>query len=132
MRELFRGWSKKAGCITLLVACVFTAGWMRSRITYDLISFKIGERTQMIHVTNGHVYWWGVSALNGRLNWESKPPPPALAIDEERGYWSDDEGWNWNFREWIVPHFPVAISLSILSAYLILWHPQKRAEPCPD
>ena len=39
MREFMRGWSRKSGCITLLLACVFMAGWVRSEFVEDGIYF---------------------------------------------------------------------------------------------
>lgn len=29
MNNYFRGWRRKAGCVTLVLACLFTAGWIR-------------------------------------------------------------------------------------------------------
>jgi hypothetical protein len=29
MREFFRGWKRMVGLVTLMVACLFTAGWVR-------------------------------------------------------------------------------------------------------
>lgn len=41
MREFFRGWKRKAGCVTLLLACVFTAGRIRSREDEDDFGLKV-------------------------------------------------------------------------------------------
>ena len=30
---------------------------------------------------------------------------------------------------WIIPYWPLVLSLALLSAYLILWKPRKRTEP---
>ena len=35
MREFFSGWKRKTGCLTLLMACVLAAGWVRSLTTED-------------------------------------------------------------------------------------------------
>ena len=37
MGEFFKPWRRKIGCVTLLLACVFTAGWIRSRTVADWV-----------------------------------------------------------------------------------------------
>lgn len=39
MREFFQGWRRKAGLLTLLVACLFMTGWVRSLVVQDRIEF---------------------------------------------------------------------------------------------
>lgn len=41
MREFFKGWKRTLGLLTLLFACVFAAGWVRSRRTVDQVVFPI-------------------------------------------------------------------------------------------
>ena len=43
MREFFRGWRRKAGCLTLGLACLFAAGWMRSYSNYETFTFPFGS-----------------------------------------------------------------------------------------
>jgi hypothetical protein len=40
MREFFRGWRRKIGVGTLVMACVFAAGWMRSLMIRDIIIYS--------------------------------------------------------------------------------------------
>jgi hypothetical protein len=42
MREFFRGWKRKAGVVTLMVACMFAVGWVRSRFVSDSFGFPVG------------------------------------------------------------------------------------------
>ena len=35
MREFFRGWKRKLGVVSLVMACVFMAGWVRSSLLTD-------------------------------------------------------------------------------------------------
>ncbi|WP_010582494.1 hypothetical protein [Schlesneria paludicola] len=35
----FRSWKRKLGVVTLLVACVFMAGWVRSQSFFDIVVF---------------------------------------------------------------------------------------------
>lgn len=45
MREFFSGWKRKMGCLTLLIACLFAAAWVRSQRTVDVIQILIGDRS---------------------------------------------------------------------------------------
>lgn len=38
MREFFKPWRQKLGCVTLLMACVVMAGWVRSSSYCDFVS----------------------------------------------------------------------------------------------
>ena len=40
MGEFFKGWRRKVGVLTLLIACVFAAGWIRSPPRFELIVFS--------------------------------------------------------------------------------------------
>jgi hypothetical protein len=41
MREFFRGWKRKVGVVTMTMACLFMAGWLRSRHARD--EFNVGR-----------------------------------------------------------------------------------------
>lgn len=126
MREFFKGWRRKAGVVTLVMACALMVGWMRSRVRYDVVSFPFGDRQQLIQMTHGQVYWWGITTISkAKFRWLSGAPQTAALIDESRSGFRDDEGWAWRFREWKASHLNIAISLTLLSAYLILWKPRK-------
>ena len=47
MMEVFRGWKRKVGFCTLLMACVFSACWFRSYSTNDTISLPVGGTTYL-------------------------------------------------------------------------------------
>jgi hypothetical protein len=42
MGEFFKGWHKKFGVVTLLMALAIMAGWGRSHIAQDKVSFPVG------------------------------------------------------------------------------------------
>lgn len=47
MREFFQGWKRKIGVVTLLMACVLLAGWIRSQSIRDeflLTDYGCGSR----------------------------------------------------------------------------------------
>jgi len=39
MGEFFKGWKRKTGCVTLLMACVFMGGWVKSFDADYLVGF---------------------------------------------------------------------------------------------
>src|SRR5882757_1087048 len=43
MREFFHGWRRKAGCVTLVMACMLMIGWMRSRVVHEGLALKCSE-----------------------------------------------------------------------------------------
>jgi len=40
MGEFFKGWRRKMGCITLVMACMFIVGWVRSYFYMDVGGFQ--------------------------------------------------------------------------------------------
>src|SRR4051812_38779047 len=39
MREFFRGWRRKAGCVTLVMAFACFGGWIRNQTTLDVVGW---------------------------------------------------------------------------------------------
>jgi hypothetical protein len=55
MGEVFKGWRRKTGCVTLLIACVLMIGWIRSSGRFDWACI------------NGSHSRYGLASLEGRL-----------------------------------------------------------------
>src|SRR4051812_44068427 len=78
MRELFKGWRRKFGVVTLVVACVFTAGWVRSLTNGNsLFLLALGKR-HIVASERGALWWTTTWATDGsklqdfqRINWNS-------------------------------------------------------------
>jgi len=57
MLNFFHGWKRKAGCVTLVMACVFAAWWFRSQHVVDVVGFNeesvmgLAPHTSQLHVT---------------------------------------------------------------------------------
>jgi hypothetical protein len=105
MRDFFGGWRRKAGVVTLVMACAVMWLWWRSWTTADYFRFKIGDRQHRISSTN-----------EDGLAWES---------------WNSLKPWNEEIVPLVKqrPHLMVAFPLLGISVYLILWKPRKRASP---
>jgi hypothetical protein len=62
MREFFRGWRRKAGVFTLVLACAVTALWVRSLSCCDHIHWVSGiDEVQIIESTSGLIQWEKIS-----------------------------------------------------------------------
>jgi hypothetical protein len=45
MRDFFRGWKRKLGVVTLGLACLFAAGWVKSYSAQDIISMSFNHHS---------------------------------------------------------------------------------------
>ena len=62
MREFFRGWRRKVGVVTLVVALTLMAMWLRSYLFNDEVLFPCGQST------------WFVSSIHSRLSLGRQTP----------------------------------------------------------
>ena len=54
MREFFKPWRRKFGCVTLAIACVCASGWMRGlNGIEDTVCFDLGERYLVLCFSSG-------------------------------------------------------------------------------
>ena len=147
MGEFYHGWRRKIGCVTLVMACVVAAAWLRSFVVWDevcLISTTgymvqlCSDRGQLGFEHESLSEWEEPSALE--VEWNSQKPAPDFALF---GYLNQPiESFEWrrnfagisigvyDFRHsafCILPYWCIALPLSLLSAYLILRKPRKKA-----
>lgn len=161
MHDFFRGWKRKAGVATLVMACVFMACWVRSdRIPDEVIlaqtrgpfmdSAKFQSRKGILLLTyfdeEGIPLHW-VRPYISRYRRD-------VALDD-----SFHRKPRWTFRAcgfgvgtvpanesgwvhipattlWAIPHWSIILPLTLLSAYLLLSKPRattpmKTSEPAP-
>lgn len=148
MREFFLGWRRKAGCVTLLMACALMGAWARSQYISDSYFCWTDKSTH-----------YQYSSL-GRFSWKSEFRTVSIdprTINSASGTWRTFTGpkrpkhddrltkiglhwiWSWGDFEFskkevigittyylTVPYLPPAFSLPLLSAGLILWKPRKN------
>src|SRR4051812_36708326 len=62
MREFFRGWRRKAGCIALMMALLLTVAWTRSYFFNDEFHLPYGQSTYF------------ASSIHGRIGWGRQTP----------------------------------------------------------
>lgn len=162
MVSFFHGWRRKAGCVTLVMACVVTTLWVRSQARPEDAFLPFGSQTTLQFLSQESVLTVRTFVSPFRVGTADVGPdrlllfgvfPPrgpstgnvAFSADEinrrqlgtpyawtfQRGgfglaRFQDDE---LSLRVVIVtiPYWSIAIPLTLLSAYLILWKPRNRA-----
>lgn len=152
MQSFFHGWRRKAGVVTLVMACVLASAWLRS-ITYE-DKFRLSRHsTSEVLVISAHqhvIIAWQNGASAGKMPfWTSgRLPEHGWVFTAEDnvtiylGLYGSSFGYNTFVTEAWVPktidittlHFPywiVVIPLTLLSAYLLLWKPRKRPDSGP-
>lgn len=141
MREVFRGWRRKAGCATLVMACALAGMWCRSFSVQDV--FGWGDSTPDLPI------WF--ASNEGVLVAIAEIPIGRSGFRPSTSIWETDETWPWEkmfpsnitwsfqfcgfgygkaeFQFLTLPYWSATIPLTLLSAYLLLWKPRKRTEP---
>ena len=112
MAEFFQVRSRKIGVVTLLLACVFMAGWVRSQTIEDsfpLIASEIKSREGFIEQT---------------VTFFQRQPNSSSAVFHQRILWK-------------LPYCSIAVPLTLISLWLLFSKPRtsipkKITEPIPD
>lgn len=79
MREYFRGWKRKTGCLTLALACVFMAGWVRSHSVHDALVIPTGKHSSIQIISACRCFVLLAAGITGstpntfEYTWQSKP-----------------------------------------------------------
>jgi hypothetical protein len=144
MRESFKGWRRKVGCLVLVMACVLVGGWIRSRATCDLLEIAEWDDGGLeLGSNDGYLYVGWMSFVEPGF-----PEPRLPGLRFVMPHWSthgivvrnQDGDWFGGVirydHKMFAPDEPALRGLSIhysllttpltiLSAYLILWKPRK-------
>ncbi|MBS0201486.1 MAG: hypothetical protein JSS49_01205 [Planctomycetes bacterium] len=144
MGSFFRGWRRKAGCFTLVIACAFWGLWTRSFREVDQIHFVRDSQTlYALYSCPAGLGWSRLAFKKTRF----LPPYNDLSFTTFHytnhnavypyGWSRDNWGDNWygyrfgtsysDFDETqvrIIRHWQIVIPLTLLSTGLILWTPR--------
>ena len=141
MRTFFHGWRRKAGVLTLLMALAVTGMWVRSFMVLDQVRLYRKDVLRVLMTTPGSFGWVDHTTLNAS---SFKLPPPSWSwgclvvgdgdLDPAThliswqikflGFGVGKGGSN-NTDVILIPYWPFAIPLTLLSACLLLWKPRK-------
>ena len=153
MSTYFHGWRRKIGVVSLFLACVYMAGWVRSLTDEDCFCRvqRLGN-TELISA-DGSIGWRQVVLLysntstsmghpaNGYSRRKSRPIQ-LFPIVSAYHKWDSDLDFRfagfafvsalatWNdIRSsiWIIPYWSIVLPLTLLSAWLLLSPPRKRS-----
>eukprot|EP00475_Leptophrys_vorax_P041280 TRINITY_DN77851_c0_g1_i1.p1 TRINITY_DN77851_c0_g1~~TRINITY_DN77851_c0_g1_i1.p1 ORF type:complete len:111 (-),score=4.48 TRINITY_DN77851_c0_g1_i1:36-368(-) len=105
MREFFRGWRRKVGCLILLIAFMLSVIWVRSYLADDVLT---------IAVSGGQ---HDLSSNNGEFRWRAFSSTGLFPLFGQRF----DESLDIS-----VSYCPIVTVLAAVAAFLILWTPRKQ------
>lgn len=149
MAEFFRGWKRKIGVLTLVMACAFMAGWVRSNLKRDFIEVDLSNVTYRIGSTESNFRLIRVTPAAGTgFSWSASPIPAPPAV-----LWANHYEMEWR-RDWAgfqlgtgvlngtdanklrvtvysFPYWSIVLPLTALSAWLLLSKPSQMPEPSP-
>lgn len=125
MGHFLHGWRRKAACVTLAMACVLTAAWIRSYFARDEVHFGYNQTYQTTVSVTGGLSWTLIPDPFATFDWHYsttpvKSPDAVRALSDEA---FDDEG---AVQSLSCPYWALVLPLTLLSADLILWMPRKR------
>lgn len=144
MREFFKTWQRKFGVVTLLMALVFTAGWVRSYVLFEKFCFRVERFStshQHLYSTNGQIWWSRLLEEQGGLHcqWHYSSKSSNVIICNP-----EDITWRWKVGEFeigehpdigigrvtyaIIPYWSIALPLAAVSAFLLLTKPRKSTD----
>jgi hypothetical protein len=148
MREFFRGWRRKVGCVTLVMACVVTGVWVRSTYYSDRFYYRTDKSIHSQYSSLGRlscksefrIIRIDPASFPVRKSWRTYMGPNRPNHDDRLTQiglkWiSASGGFEFSKKEVLgvttyhltVPYLPIAVPLTVLSAYLLFWKPRKRA-----
>ena len=152
MGDYFKPWRRKIGMIPLVLACVFSAGWVRSQRIQDQIWVQQQQSLHVFVSMDGVVSWTRSSPffLNIPVRWVSKD---STKMVRQNSWDGGDVHWHWqrggfdfgaaSFEEatskghagpwtrrievWQVPFWSIVTPLTLLSAFLLLSWPRAKS-----
>lgn len=134
----------------LLMAILFAGAWCRSQYQVDIITVEGGSTRQTLASTGGRFVWDqrrnGALGRRGTARYSmSIQIDLSDKVDKSRFGYLNDWSINWRRKWWgfefgearqmsgthavfrIIPYWSLVLPMTLLSAFLILWKPSKRA-----
>jgi hypothetical protein len=152
MRGFFNGWRRKAGCLSLVIACALMGGLIRSRVVQDTVDYfdKTDRRISLtslkcelmcdVITVEGQVSR-PVPLLQRSFSWSVHPlqaqPKSWITLDATQD--GAEKTWSCSgikydefnmgqmkFVSWGISYWYFIVPFTLAAAYLILWVPRKR------
>jgi hypothetical protein len=138
MSAIIRGWHRKTGCVTLVMAVVMSSMWLRTFLSDDYVAFWFSpHRTQLIYSSNETLCWcaWDAKYPIPQWYWGSRTDrrtsvdvdrPPSKFIRKAH-YDSNDLRYpHVNYRRWWLSYRIAVPALTPVSAYLLMTKPPQH------
>ena len=134
MREFFRGWRRMVGVITLVMACLFVAGWLRSWESADELEFRCDNHTLIWFVSCydwmgcGIISRWTETPFHNsrRTRWTSASRSAGNG-DAFQGLDFYLEG-RVSHPYLVLPYSVVVVPLTLAALWLLLYKPHKSTQ----
>ncbi len=155
MGEFFHGWRRKLGCVTLVMACVFMGGWVRSQFTFDDLEVPFGNAACGVTSMGGGLDFYRLTTLDQTSAWSSTTYSSGteVTVDAdgtpmETTPWSAQHQIEWR-RDWagfhfgvsregnrrdedcMIPYWSIVIPLTLISYWLLLPKPRRSSQQDP-
>jgi len=145
MRDFFKGWRRKTGIVTLVIALVFTCGWLSRSDEYEFTSGNGNGPSHFSFAFSKNVMVWmryraEMQWING---WQTHPVGHIGSVDPlsrigvpvviewrwrglgfDIGELNDGERPPVRVAWCVIPYWSIVIPLTLLSAYLLLVKPR--------
>ena len=148
MGNFFKGWRRKIGVVTLVMACLAICFWVRSFHFIDRLSLIFGSSFTAVESKEHGFQWSKFERTNGdwgnlfNIGWNTIPLKGPYNASEIEGlmelphfYFAGFLFASGEFLEnttqsvWIAPHWSVVLPLTLLSAWLLLSNPRQSNKP---
>ena len=141
MGDFIKGWRRKTGLLTLMIALVFMGAWARSVSVMDAVQIRSGMYTMEHCVSVDHSLVWGrLRAEDSRSIivfpvWEASKASNLDAFLDRANLRCSWRRCGFGVGEmkagpadrhtiWVIPYWVIVIPLTLLSAYLLLAKPR--------
>jgi len=115
MGAFFKGWRRKAGSVTLVLACVFTAGWARSFDTTDYLHIDF-TNPEFAVLSQGGVFSCCIAFRSSVIANSEIILIETRSFDSDRSQFVD--------LDYAFPYWSIVVPLTLLSPYLLLAKPR--------
>ena len=155
MGEFFKGWRRQIGCVTLVLACVFAAWWVRSLNNSDRFLWRSSNFSYEEIKSVDHTLYWMTHRLSKDYD---LPIDPMMRFETDhiptsgrrRGdFHETNDQMNWYIGRCrfgiglerdsrseypqtlrrVAPYWSTTVPLTLISAYLLLKKPRKSNQP---
>lgn len=146
MKEFFRGWRRKVGTVTLVLACGLMAFWVRSVVKFDSVFFYCGTIRCGISSVDSRIWFLTSTPLVGEsaVTWHTQEhagqfDPMGSANVVWRRDWigfhfgqytrrlpGQTKAGEFEATSCTLPHWSLILPVTLLSAYLLLSPSRKR------